>query len=503
MGTRVPPSSRTWLLLASYAPLHWLLLLPANVVWHPPAGLRFAWLVLLPMRWWLPAAIWLEVCYALVGADGWRGLLPFLVHFAATSSGPWLFRRQVRGALDRTDALCWLLVAMLLSATLNAAQIVAWPPVWSTALPAAQLVPRIILGDYIGMLAIVPLALCALEYTPDALQRRKWRIDLPLVLLPLSAILAVVLAGQPEARTYLLAACVALPPAIYMAFRTGWRGVALLLSASSLAIGLHAWDARDFPAIIEGQSALALTGSVLLLLGAATDALREHRQRLGRSNRELEAVAGELRAAARRNLDVSEDVRRWVTSELHDELGQNLTALQARLMIIERRGGHAELLRPAWDIIDEMRGTVSNLMSTLRPASLDEFGLQLALKHGPVRKLVELGGLTYDIRIDDRHGVLDGASGPVQTTLYRIVQEAATNTVRHANAGTFGLRLRSRKDGTVTLFVFDDGNGLPPGPLAGGLGLQGIRDRVLSLGGRMRLRSDPRGTRLLARFTAA
>jgi two-component system sensor histidine kinase UhpB len=148
-----------------------------------------------------------------------------------------------------------------------------------------------------------------------------------------------------------------------------------------------------------------------------------------------------------------------------------------------------------------MRNTVSSLMTTLRPASLDDFGLRKALEHGPIRKLVELGGLTYDIRVDDRAGRLDDTGDMLQTALYRIVQETATNTLRHADARNFGVRLRSRQDGVVTLFVFDDGNGLPEGPVKGGLGLQGIQDRVISLGGRLRLRSDASGSRLLARFT--
>lgn len=499
MGSTLSVPGRHWLLLASYAPLHWLLLLPANVVWHPPAGLRFAWLVLLPMRWWLPLAIWLELFYLLVGLGEPRGVLPFLAHFAATCSGPLLFRRQSGGRLDGTDALCWLLAAMLLSATLNAVQIVSWPPAWSAGMAAGELLPQLVLGDYIGMLLVVPLALLVLHARPQRWHWRKWRIDLPLVLIPVLALLGWILPGPPQGRAYLLAACVALPPAIYMAFRTGWRGVALLLSTSSLLIGLHAWDEDALPAIPEGQFALALTGSVLLLLGAATETLREHRSRLHRSNRALEALACELRAAARRNLDVSENVRRWITSELHDELGQNLTALQTRLVLAERRTQAGDLLRPAWDIIADMRQAISSLMSTLRPASLDAFGLRQALEQGPIRKMVELGGVEYDLRVDDRAGILDDADDVMQTALYRIVQETASNTLRHADAGAFKVRLRTRR-GMVALLVCDDGHGLPAEPRRNGLGLQGIHDRVLSLGGRLRLRSDARGTRLLVRF---
>lgn len=495
-----PTLREQWLLLAAYAPLHFLLLLPANVVWHPPAGLRFAWLVLLPMRWWLPLAIWLELFYQLRGGTDWRGLLPFLASFVATSSGPWLFRLRGGGRLDSVDALRWLLAAMVLASAANALQIVAWPPGWAAGIPARELFLQLVMGDYIGMLVTVPLALLVLQQRPRREHWSKWRVDLPLVLLPLLALLAWTLPGPPGGRTYLLAACIALPPAIYMAFRTGWRGVTVLLSASSLLIALAAWEQQELPVVLESQAAMALAGSVLLLLGAATESLRMHQRELHRSNEELHAQAAELRAAARRNLQLSENVRRWVTSELHDQLGQDLTALQARLTLAERRTGAGDLMAPAWDIIRSMRRTISSLMTTLRPASLDEFGLRQALEHGPIRKLVELGGLAFEVQVDDPAGRLAGIDDQLETALYRIAQEAATNTVRHAHARAFGIRLRCRPQGRITLLVHDDGKGAAFSPGSGGLGLQGIRDRVMSLGGRMRLRSDARGTRLLVAF---
>ena len=113
---------------------------------------------------------------------------------------------------------------------------------------------------------------------------------------------------------------------------------------------------------------------------------------------------------------------------------------------------------------------------------------------------LDLGELVRDHALDVR---VEGDQRPlppaVELSAYRIMQEALSNTLRHADAGAFKVRLRTRR-GMVALLVCDDGHGLPAEPRRNGLGLQGIHDRVLSLGGRLRLRSDARGTRLLVRF---
>lgn len=497
MKPALPEWGKYLIVLAAYAPLHWLSLIPANVIWHPPAGVRFAWLLLLPPRWWLPMAIWLQVFYRLIGRwdeGSWLGLVPFLAHFLATSSGAWVLRKRGIHRLNDTTSMIWLLGGMLISSLFNALQIVVWRPDWAHELAAGELFMQIVLGDFIGMLVVVPMALTTFRQRPQAVHWQALRQDVPLALLPLLGLLGVVLlATTHNGSYYLFAAGLSLPLAIYMAFRSGWRGVSLLLSSTSLLIGLVAWHRQNLPATLEGQLILALVGSVLLLLGTATDILREHQRELRISNQEL-------RDAAQRNLDLSEEVRRWITSELHDELGQNLTALQTRLALVERRTDAGELLRPAWDIIDQMRNVVSSLMSGLRPAGLEEFGLVAALEQGSIRKVLEDGGLAYHLRIVDNGALFDHLDDRAQTALYRIVQEAATNAVRHANARNFHVQLRSGHGKRISLLVGDDGKGLSVEPRKGGMGLQGIRDRVLSLGGRLRTRGIGQGMWLLVRI---
>jgi len=503
MTFTLPAWGRNLLLVALYPVLHGLLLLPANVVWHPPAGLRFALMMLLPPRWWLPMVAWLALSHELVGPAGdWRGIAAFTAHFFAVSSGPWLLWRRGIHALDSINSQGWLLGAMLLSCTCNALQILCWPPAWATGMARGELFLQVTLGDFVGMILIVPLVLILLRLRPDNAQLRRWRIDIPLVVLPVLACIILVLIQAPQARSYLFAASLSLPLGIYMAFRSGWRGVALSLGAASLMIGLLAWHREDLPATVEGQLFLALAGSALLLLGTAADSLRANQRELLRRNRQLQDMTLSLREAAQRNLDISEDVRRWITSELHDELGQNLTALQTRLVLLERHVPTRGLLQPAWEILDSMRRSVSSLMSNLRPAGLEEFGLAAALEQGSIRRQLEEAGLAYHLLVEDPTARLPRLDDRTRTTLYRIVQEAATNTVRHADARHFHTRLRTKTDGTLILWVSDDGQGLPSQAPNEGIGLQGIRDRVLSRGGRLRISSDARGTRLMVRLNS-
>src|SRR4029077_10479545 len=120
------------------------------------------------------------------------------------------------------------------------------------------------------------------------------------------------------------------------------------------------------------------------------------------------------------------------------------------------------------------RRTVSGLLSSLRPAGLDDFGLVHALHEGTIRSLVEDAGLIWDMRIADADNCLDRLDDNTRTTLYRIVQEFAANTERHARGTRLCVRLRARGDDTcarVVLALADDGRGFASPQRPTGIGL--------------------------------
>jgi two-component system sensor histidine kinase UhpB len=147
-------------------------------------------------------------------------------------------------------------------------------------------------------------------------------------------------------------------------------------------------------------------------------------------------------------------------------------------------------------ILGHMRRALHRLLDDLRPAVLDEFGLLRALDEGPIRDLLSTAGIAY---YTDLHGDPRLLEEDIRTAIYRLAQESATNAVKHAEASEFRLRLRigERQGAALALMdIRDNGIGLPERVPRGGRGLQGMRDRVTSLGGLFRLRPDRQGVHL-------
>jgi len=206
--------------------------------------------------------------------------------------------------------------------------------------------------------------------------------------------------------------------------------------------------------------------------------------------------ADELRAQLTRQVMTAQDEeRRRIARELHDETGQALTGLLVGLRTIER----SETLAQAVELTQQLRelaagslADVRRLARGLHPSILDDLGLATA-----VRRYVEEFARLYGIVVDVRIKGLDSNRVPlhVQTTVYRVLQEALNNVAKHAAAQRVSVRLR-REMTTVELRVQDDGVGIKPlrAPTPGerrGLGLISMRERVALLGGSVLVESQP------------
>ena len=229
-------------------------------------------------------------------------------------------------------------------------------------------------------------------------------------------------------------------------------------------------------------------------------ALAAMRERYERLLQRLEANEREFRRLGRSVWRVQEDERRRLARELHDGLGQNLTALKHRLGQIgsELAPGHAELrdkLDTALALCSGALEDTRNLSRLLRPPILDDLGLEPALKW-LARSLEESAGVAVVVEIE----TLPALDGELQTLLFRVAQEAFNNAAKHADAHSLLLRLVIR-DGGLQLQVIDDGRGFDPDLAlrAGGSGLGSIRERLRLYGGQLELRSSPgHGARLRA-----
>lgn len=201
------------------------------------------------------------------------------------------------------------------------------------------------------------------------------------------------------------------------------------------------------------------------------------------------------RLLLRRVIAAGEDERKRVARELHDQTGQTLTALIAGLSALEASPG----ARPSKDLSAlavQAYDEVHDLSRTLRPTVLDDMGLPGALQQH-CRSFAERFGVRVDC---DAVGIAPGTrlAAEVEVALYRIVQEALTNAVRHGKAGTIQVLLQ-RTDGHILAVIEDDGRGFDPqrdastDSTSAHLGLLGIEERTALLGGRFRVESHPGG----------
>lgn len=243
---------------------------------------------------------------------------------------------------------------------------------------------------------------------------------------------------------------------------------------------------------------------------ATLDEIYERVRAIGEENERLlgDLIAGEtrFRRLAKAVWQVQEDERRRLARELHDGIGQTLTALKNHLEWIEKRAiaGGAGEIREAAALAAQALDDTRELSRLLRPPVLDDLGLPAALTWLG-RTVGKRFGLEVAVTAED-----PGARLPteVETVFFRIAQEALTNAAKHARATRVEIGLVQR-DGVLELAVADDGVGFEAAGMERadgrtGVGLRGMRDRVELFEGALEIRSRPgAGTTLVARLPAA
>ncbi len=212
----------------------------------------------------------------------------------------------------------------------------------------------------------------------------------------------------------------------------------------------------------------------------------------------LEANEREFRRLGRSVLRVQEDERRRLARDLHDGVGQNLTALKHRLARLRDAAAarddalHAGLDAAIALCADTLEDT-RELSRLLRPTILDDLGLEPALRWLG-RSVGESAGIAVAVEIEP----LPEIDGERQTLIFRIAQEALNNIVRHAQARSVLVRLVER-DGRLQLQIVDDGRGFDPASQSAGSGLSGMRERLRLFEGALEVHSAPgHGTRIRA-----
>lgn len=208
--------------------------------------------------------------------------------------------------------------------------------------------------------------------------------------------------------------------------------------------------------------------------------------------RQIEQTQSNLRKLSRRLVLAQEGERKALSRELHDEVGQTMTALGIEIANLDklRNGATPEAFRArieeAKKLNTEAMRAIRDLAMGLRPSMLDDLGLEPALQWQG-REFSRHTGVPANVQVS---GVLDDLSDAQRTSIYRLVQEALTNCARHAKAKNVLVSVQA-KDNQVVVVVQDDGIGFEPSARSrSGLGLLGIQERVQALDGSLKIASE-------------
>jgi signal transduction histidine kinase len=241
------------------------------------------------------------------------------------------------------------------------------------------------------------------------------------------------------------------------------------------------------------------TGKPVRIVGGISD-ISERRL----AEQALENSRQQLRALTTRLQSGREEERTRVAREIHDDLGQVLTALKVDLDWLERKLGepHTEPIFNALlervvesgEMVESAIQSVQRIATELRPAVLDNLGLVEALKE-EARRFEARNGITCNLNVPA--GSLT-FSPEISTTIFRVFQETLTNVARHAQATVVSISLEARPT-QIILQVEDNGKGIEPQSIADprSLGLMGMTERASALGGHVAVApATPRGTRV-------
>jgi signal transduction histidine kinase len=266
-----------------------------------------------------------------------------------------------------------------------------------------------------------------------------------------------------------------------LAAEASWMGVPLFVRGEVAALLTLS---RREPAAFDGEH-VRLAETIVSQESLAIENAILHEQ--------VEASKVRLRTLSLRLVEAQERERRRVARELHDEAGQALASLRFGLRVLEREAAEggavaphvADLVRTTDAVIDGLH----RLAADLRPASLDHLGLDAALRQYARSTATAIG---LAVRFRARGFAGERLPAAVETALFRAVQEAVTNAVRHARARRVDILLEHRGD-RVMAMVEDDGVGFEPDRVQSGehFGLLGLRERAEALDGTLTVESAP------------
>ncbi|HEM8180670.1 TPA: MASE1 domain-containing protein [Providencia rettgeri] len=271
-------------------------------------------------------------------------------------------------------------------------------------------------------------------------------------------------------------------PNVFMAYRYGWQGGVLSALLGSLIITFARQFHGAFADLEELEMFLSTQALIGIGLGIAISRQKQLANNLQRYRQRLEEELKTRRDLMLQLVHTEEDIKKAIARELHDEIGQNITAIQIQSMLVKKTATD-DISHQAASQINELAQQIHQstrqLLRQLRPPVLDEMSLENALTH----LIAEFSFPQNNIQCHFHYGLqTTPINETVLFTLYRLVQELLNNISKHAKATQIHISLKQIGD-SIQLVVNDNGVGIPFSKRTSGFGLRGIEERVRALGG--------------------
>ncbi len=448
-----------------------------------PAGVKLAFFVILPVRFWpmLWIASRLYASYVSVYYNGgwsfdlFHGFFQELTYMAIVYS--FKKSRWPPKVTSNTGALSLILLAVISASFKWFLFSSAFEfTTWLKGKQVLQYQLNMTLGDLTGTLLVAP----ALLLLSQSYSRMFSRLHAVILLSLFALAFIYIVSYLNHSDLYPLLRLCSLLPVIWFSYKFGIKGAIASALVSNVLIVAQAGLTQDATNTYISQLFILANSVTGLLIGTATNELKIKNNQLQASNEKLTALLEKNKQLAKRMVTVQENERKYLSQELHDELGQNLTALKTDLTVlsIAQRNNENTLVEGLKENAKAMYDSVYQIMHHLRPRELDELGLEQALKEGRFKSLLSKASIKYIAEINLNSAISDEH----QTAIYRICQEAVTNCIKHSTATKLRLSLAAHEQ-YIRLTIMDNGKTKTTQQESGGYGLSFIEERVIALGG--------------------
>ncbi|WP_086111075.1 MASE1 domain-containing sensor histidine kinase [Xenorhabdus beddingii] len=278
-------------------------------------------------------------------------------------------------------------------------------------------------------------------------------------------------------------------PNVFMAYRYGWQGGVFSALLGSLIVTFARQSSGSFSELQELEIFLTTQALLGIGLGIAISRQQQLASNLSHYRTRLEKELVVRYTLMQNLIHIEEDIRKDIARELHDEIGQNITAIQIQSTLIKRTANSPLVIKASEQIkylSQQIHQATRQLLRELRPPALDEMSFEQAIRHLVNEFAFEEQNITCQF---DYQLPLEPKNSTITLTLYRLIQELLNNISKHANADTITIIL-NQKENFIQLQVSDNGIGIIDDKKNAGFGLKGIEERVRVLGGNWSLNTQ-------------